>query len=79
MSQLALRGHRLTLAVLLLVVAPAFLTYGYNQTVLGGVLTPERFVGQSPEMDTLNTVGTQRTYNSNIQGKSMSFWISEKS
>lgn len=41
---LGLRGHKLTLAALWLVVAPSFLTYGYNQGMrapLTGLLVAE--------------------------------------
>lgn len=65
---LGLKGHRLTLAALLLVVSPAFLSYGYNQAVLGGLLTLDSFVEAFPEMDTVNTSGQERTHNANIQG-----------
>lgn len=68
---LGLRGHRLSLAALILVVSPAFLCYGYNQAVTGGLLTLESFVESFPAMDTINTTGPQRTRNANIQGSSL--------
>lgn len=66
---LGLTGSSLDLAALILVVAPAFLCYGYNQAVAGGLLTLDSFLEAFPQMDTLNTTGAQRTKNSNIQGK----------
>lgn len=65
---LGLRGRSLSLAALILVVSPAFLCYGYNQAVTGGLLTLESFVESFPQMDTVNTTGSQRTNNANIQG-----------
>jgi hypothetical protein len=33
------RGHALSLAQLLLIVAPSFILFGYNQAGVGGLLT----------------------------------------
>lgn len=65
-----LRGSRLNIATILMVVCPAYLCYGYNQAVTGGVLTLESFVKVFPQLDTINTTGSQNTYNENIQGLS---------
>lgn len=67
-SYMGLQGSRLNLAALILVVSPAFLCYGYNQAVFGGLLTLEDFVNTFPAMDTINTSGSQKTNNANIQG-----------
>ncbi|KAJ5818958.1 general substrate transporter [Penicillium riverlandense] len=63
-----LRGTALSRAIIWLVVCPAFLTYGYNQGVMGGLLTLKSFAVTFPEMNTLTTHGAQKHYNSNIQG-----------
>lgn len=63
-----LRGSSLNHATIILVVCPAFLCFGYNQAVAGGVLTLRSFVQTFPEMDTLNTTGAKEHYNSTIQG-----------
>ncbi|RAH49720.1 putative MFS sugar transporter [Aspergillus brunneoviolaceus CBS 621.78] len=63
-----LRGSQLERAVMWLVVCPAFVCYGYNQAVTGGLLTLESFVKTFPQMNTLTTTGAQQNYNSTIQG-----------
>ncbi|KAL2817167.1 general substrate transporter [Aspergillus granulosus] len=63
-----LRGSLLNRAIIWLVVCPAFLCYGYNQGVMGGLLTLEPFVKVFPAMDTLTTTGATQHYNSTIQG-----------
>lgn len=68
-----LRGATLNRAIIWLVVCPAFLCYGYNQGVTGGLLTLEAFAKTFPQMDTLTTEGAQQHYNSTIQGTS---WFS---
>jgi hypothetical protein len=71
-----LRGSRLNIATILMVVCPAYLCYGYNQAVTGGVLTLESFVKVFPQLDTIDTTGAQNTYNENIQGLSpLCCWI----
>ncbi|KAJ5801966.1 uncharacterized protein N7503_004416 [Penicillium pulvis] len=63
-----LRGPALSRAIMWMVVCPAFLTYGYNQGVTGGLLTLKAFAEQFPQMNTLTTTGAEETYNSTIQG-----------
>lgn len=63
-----LRGTSLSRAIIFLVVCPAFVTYGYNLSVAGGLLTLQPFVKTFPELDTLNTEGAQQRHNSTIQG-----------
>jgi hypothetical protein len=72
---LGLRGKQLSRAALLLVVSPAFLCYGYNQAVLGGVLTLDSFVEAFPAMDTVHTEGHQQTKNANIQGTIVALYL----
>lgn len=67
-SFLGLRGSPLALAQLLLVVAPAFILFGYNQSGIGGLLTESDWVATFPEIDTVNTTGAQKSHNSTIQG-----------
>lgn len=64
-----LRGPSLNRAIMWLVVCPAFLTYGYNQGVMGGLLTLESFAETFPQMNTLTATDAEKTYNSTIQGK----------
>ncbi|KAB8233750.1 general substrate transporter [Aspergillus alliaceus] len=63
-----LRGALLNRAIIWLVVCPAFVCYGYNQGVTGGLLTLESFARQFPQMNTLTTEGAEQHYNSTIQG-----------
>lgn len=63
-----LRGALLNRAIIWLVVCPAFVCYGYNQGVTGGLLTLESFARQFPQMNTLTTKGAEQHYNSTIQG-----------
>lgn len=64
-----LRGALLNRAIIWLVVCPAFVCYGYNQGVTGGLLTLESFAETFPQMNTLTTTGAQQHYNSTIQGR----------
>lgn len=65
---LGLRGSALSLAQILLVVAPAFILFGYNQSGLGGLLSEKDWVATFPELDTVNTTGAQKKHNSTLQG-----------
>lgn len=64
-----LRGPSLNRAIMWLVVCPAFVTYGYNQGVMGGLLTLQSFSETFPQMNTLTATDAEKTYNSTIQGK----------
>lgn len=66
-----LTGSRLVLVATLLVTAPSFLCYGYNQTVAGGLLTQPAFYQQFPQIDTMSKdlTDAQQAHNSTIQGK----------
>ena len=48
----------------------AVMIFGYNQAAAGGVLTSESFNKQFPKMDVIDTTGSQKQYNSTIQGMS---------
>jgi hypothetical protein len=63
-----LRGNRLNIATMVLVVMPSLVTFAYNSTVVGGVLTSESFVRYFPDIDTVNSTGSQQHFNSTIQG-----------
>ncbi|EYE94406.1 general substrate transporter [Aspergillus ruber CBS 135680] len=64
----SLRGTSLTLAQLILVVCPAFLLFGYNQTNVAGLATLPDWVERFPRIDTSTTHGAQRSDNATIQG-----------
>ncbi|KAJ5778695.1 hypothetical protein N7520_001941 [Penicillium odoratum] len=62
------QGKTLRLAQALLIVAPAFIVFGYNQSGLGPLATLQSWVGVFPEIDTINTEGAQRAKNSTAKG-----------
>lgn len=67
-SFLGLRGSALSLAQLLLIVLPAFVLFGYNQSGLGSLLTEKSWYTQFPSIDTSTTKGAVKSHNSTIQG-----------
>lgn len=46
----------------------AFLVQGYNQSVMNGFTTLPSFLAAIPEVDTVNTVGPQKSHNTTILG-----------
>ncbi|KAJ5131781.1 hypothetical protein N7448_005939 [Penicillium atrosanguineum] len=46
----------------------AFLVQGYNQSVMNGFTTLPSFLEAIPEVDTVNTVGAQKSHNTTILG-----------
>ncbi|KAH8806165.1 putative sugar transporter [Xylogone sp. PMI_703] len=64
----SLRGLRLKIAMILLVVMPSFLLFGYNNGSTGGIVGLESFVKQFPSLDTINTSGHTKSQNSLILG-----------
>ncbi|PKY07978.1 general substrate transporter [Aspergillus campestris IBT 28561] len=65
---LGLRGNALLRAAVWLVVCPAFTCYGYNMSVVGGILTLDSFSQQFPQMDTINASKSEEKLRSQIQG-----------
>ncbi|OKL56581.1 hypothetical protein UA08_08124 [Talaromyces atroroseus] len=63
-----LRGEALRYAQIFLIVAPSFISFGYNQSGMGGVVDFPSWVRQFPQLDTIDTTGTQKSNNSTIQG-----------
>ncbi|GKZ23454.1 hypothetical protein AbraIFM66951_008488 [Aspergillus brasiliensis] len=61
-------GTQLQIALVVLIVAPSFILFGYNQAVLGGLLSLQSWVAVFPAIDTINTTGTQKSHNSTSQG-----------
>jgi sugar porter (SP) family MFS transporter len=62
------RGKTLRVAQALLIVAPAFIIFGYNQSGLGPLATLQSWVEVFPEIDTVNTTGAVRSKNSTAKG-----------
>ena len=67
-NYLGLRGETLSRVRILLVVLPAFLLFGYNQSAIGGVLKFKSFTHTFPRIDTANTTGEKKKNNALIQG-----------
>jgi sugar porter (SP) family MFS transporter len=65
---MVLTGKKLEVAQLLLVVMPAFVLFGYNQSGVGGLLSLRDFAETFPEMDTVTTTGAVKTHKKTIQG-----------
>ncbi|KAG4410724.1 hypothetical protein IFR04_016141 [Cadophora malorum] len=63
-----LRGHKLSVAQIGLVVAPSFVLFGYNQAGVGGLLSLPNWTKTFPEIDTTNTTGAVKSHNATIQG-----------
>ncbi|CAI7666309.1 unnamed protein product [Penicillium discolor] len=62
------RGKALSIAQALLIVAPAFIVFGYNQSGLGPLATLQSWVSVFPEIDTINTTGAERAQHSTGKG-----------
>ncbi|RAK98757.1 MFS general substrate transporter [Aspergillus ibericus CBS 121593] len=65
---LNIQGETLRFTQVFLVVAPAFICFGYNQSGLGGLVEFPSWVHQFPQIDTINTTGAQQTHRTTIQG-----------
>ncbi|EPE33813.1 MFS general substrate transporter [Glarea lozoyensis ATCC 20868] len=63
-----LRGSKLSVAQIALVVAPAFVLFGYNQAGVGGLLSLPDWTKTFPEIDTTNTTGSEKSDNATLQG-----------
>ena len=66
---MGLRGQTLATVRVLLIVLPAFLLFGYNQSSLGGVLAFSSFTKSFPRIDTETTTGSLKAENARIQGR----------
>lgn len=67
MGLTTLRGRSLG-RIIGLVGAVGFVLQGYDQAVANGLLTLDSFISVFPEIDTVNTHGSQKSHNSTIQG-----------
>jgi len=67
-TYLGLRGSKLKTAILLLVVMPAFILFGYNNGSTGGIVTLASFVETFPSINTLTTTGAVKKHNATILG-----------
>lgn len=63
-----LRGKSLNGALIWAVIMPAYLLFGYNNGVAGGLLDLPSWLKFFPEIDTVHTTGAKKRHNSQIQG-----------
>ncbi|KAJ5230466.1 hypothetical protein N7489_011174 [Penicillium chrysogenum] len=62
------RGKALSVAQALLIVAPAFIVFGYNQSGLAPLASLQSWVSVFPEIDTINTEGALHAQHSTNKG-----------
>ncbi|KAJ5175504.1 uncharacterized protein N7482_001381 [Penicillium canariense] len=67
------RGKSLSRAIGL-VGAFGFVLQGYDQAVANGLLTLGSFITVCPQVDTVNTTGSQKSHNSTIQGTTVAIY-----
>ncbi|KAF2015638.1 general substrate transporter [Aaosphaeria arxii CBS 175.79] len=65
---MGLRGRSLRLAQLLLIVMPAFVLFGYNQSGVGGLLSLKDWNAHFPEINVVDAEGADRRTKSTKQG-----------
>ncbi|KAJ7139454.1 putative MFS sugar transporter [Mycena epipterygia] len=63
-----LRGTSLNAALIWAVIMPAYLLFGFNNAVAGGLLDLPAWIALFPKIDTVHTTGAQKSHNSQIQG-----------
>ncbi|KFZ07057.1 hypothetical protein V501_06823 [Pseudogymnoascus sp. VKM F-4519 (FW-2642)] len=63
-----MRGHKLSVAQIFLIAAPAFFLFGYNQSGVGGLLSLQDWTKHFPQIDTVHTKGEVKAKNSTLQG-----------
>jgi len=71
---LGFRGKALSHAMIWILIMPAYLLFGFNNGVAGGLLSMPAFVKQFPRTDTVNTTGDLKTHNSRIQGTTVALY-----
>lgn len=63
-----LRGRALTNAITWGVICPAYILFGWNNALAGGLLDLESWIQTFPRINTLTTTGEQNADNSRVQG-----------
>ena len=64
-----LRGNGLQTFIIWTVICPAYILFGYNNSVCGGLLDLEAWIKYFPQINTLTTTGSEKSHNSTLQGK----------
>lgn len=67
-SYFGLTGASLAKLQTTLIVAPAFILFGYNQANLGGLITQDDWVKTFPQIDTVHAKGAEKSQKSTLQG-----------
>lgn len=67
-TYLGAKGRALSILQIALVVAPAFIIFGYNQAGIGGLLSEVDWVKTFPEIDTVHSKGEDKKNKSTLQG-----------
>ncbi|KAL4951220.1 hypothetical protein BDW69DRAFT_196643 [Aspergillus filifer] len=65
---MGLGGLPLATARICIIIVPAFLLFGYNQSNLGGVLDYPSFTKHFPDIDTTSSEGAPKDHKSTVQG-----------
>ncbi|TVY82881.1 Sugar transporter STL1 [Lachnellula suecica] len=63
-----LRGKHLDAAMIWAVIMPAYILFGYNNAVAGGLLSLPAWIETFPRINTYTTTGDVKTNNSRVQG-----------
>ncbi|PQE31592.1 sugar transporter protein [Rutstroemia sp. NJR-2017a WRK4] len=63
-----LRGVALDRGMIWAVIMPAYILFGYNNAVAGGLLSLSSWIETFPQLNTLSTSGSEKTHNSRLQG-----------
>ncbi|OQV11021.1 hypothetical protein CLAIMM_14927 [Cladophialophora immunda] len=71
----SLRGRKLQIAMLGLVVFPAYGFLGYNNVVMGGLVSNPSFIKQFPSTDTVHTTGAAKAQNARIEGTVVALYL----
>ena len=63
-----LRGRALNAALIWAVIMPAYILFGFNNGVAGGLLDLDSWIATFPRINTLTTTGETKSSNSRVQG-----------
>lgn len=72
-----LRGKSLNTFIVWAVIFPAYILFGWNNALAGGLLDLDSWIQTFPRIDTLTTTGEQNADNSRVQGNTSSFSITK--
>jgi hypothetical protein len=72
-----LRGKSLNTFIVWAVICPAYILFGWNNALAGGLLDLESWIQTFPRIDTLTTTGEQNADNSRVQGKNLILQVTE--